>query len=270
MALVLFMLGCFGLMLLHARQILRYYQEHVDLIMEFKDTAAPEQIDSLQAALEAKPYILPGTVRYISQEQAAAMMRKEFGEDFLALNLPNPFYDIITFNVRGNYMNPDSLKVLRKYWRAQPAVSDVFYQESLLDTLAQNIRQTKWVLIALGIFFVLIVGILVFNTVRLALYANRFLIKTMELAGASWGFISRPYLLRALLHGFISAAMANTGVWLLLRTLQQKFPELLATNDIPATAVLFGGIFLLGMLIYAGSTWAVVNKYLSMRMNDLY
>ena len=269
-ALVLFLFGCFGLLLVHAGQLLRFFQEQVDLILEFKPDTPEEDIYEVKAALEATPYTVPGTVRYIDKASASDMMVKEFGKDFLALDLQAPFYDILTFNVRSGYMNPQSLANIRASWRSSPSVNDVFYQESLLDAVARNIQKTGIVLLGLGIFFMIIVGILVHNTVRLSLYANRLLIKTMELVGASWGFICRPYLWKAAWHGLLSAVLANGGLFICLEGLRRQFPELAPMARDTQVLLLFGVLTVLGIGINTLSTWVVVNKYLRMRMDDLY
>jgi cell division transport system permease protein len=268
--LVLFLLGFFGLMVVHARQLLHYYREHVSLILEFKDTATAEDIDSVTTALAAKSYILPESIRFISQEEAARMMRQEFGEDFLALNLPNPFYNILTFNLKGQYMVPGELKGIRNEWRSHPAVSDLFYQENLMGDIVRNLQKLGYLLSGLGLVLTLIVGLLIHNTIRLALYANRFLIKTMELVGATWGFVSRPYLWRALVHGLASGMLAVAGLAGVLFWANQKLPEIRALQDMRLTGLLFGGIVLFGIFLYLLSSWVVVNKYLRMRMDDLY
>ncbi len=268
--LVLFLLGFFGLLVVHARQLLHYYREHVSLILEFKDTATAEDIDSVTTALAAKSYILPESIRFISQEEAARMMRQEFGEDFLALNLPNPFYNILTFNLKGQYMVPGELKGIRNEWRSHPAVSDLFYQENLMGDIVRNLQKLGYLLSGLGLVLTLIVGLLIHNTIRLALYANRFLIKTMELVGATWGFVSRPYLWRALVHGLASGMLAVAGLTGVLFWANQKLPEIRALQDMRLTGLLFGGIVLFGIFLYLLSSWVVVNKYLRMRMDDLY
>jgi len=149
-------------------------------------------------------------------------------------------------------------------------VSDVFYQESLVDDVARNLRSLGFVALGLGVFFILVAMTLIHNTVRLALYSNRFLIKNMQLVGASWGFISRPYLLRAVMHGFIGSVLAVLALGGLLLWSQSLFPELGLLQDGGLFLILLGAILILGILIYLLSTWRVVNKYLQMRVDDLY
>ncbi len=269
-SLVLFALGGTGLLLLHAQRILRYYEENVNLILEFKDTVPPPLQDSLLGVLERADYVLPGSARFISRTQAAELMRKDFGEEFLALDMPNPFYDIATFNVRAGYMNPDALGDIRTRWRNEPGIHDLYYQESVLIPVSRNLKKTGTALLFLGAIALIIVSILIHNTIRLALYANRFLIKTMELVGASWRFISTPYLRRAIAHGAISGLLAAAGLIALLYWVNQNMPGLDLGQNRETTALLLAGLPALGAGVYLLSTWIVVNKYLRLRMDDLY
>lgn len=269
-ALVLFLLGFFGLLLLHARQLVRHYQENVNLIVEFEETTSAAQIDSFGLWLGQQGFVRPGTVKHVDQQAAANMMREEFGEEFLQLDLPNPFFDIVTFNVQAAYMQPDSLKGIQSLIQEQAIVTEVFYQESILEQLAGNVQRLGYVALGLGIIFVVFTIILIHNTIRLALYSNRFLIKTMELVGASWMFISRPYLWRAFAHGLISACLAIGGLAGLLYWVKQALPNLPDQPDQTWIWALYGVLALAGIVIYLLSTFYAVNKYLNMRMDDLY
>jgi cell division transport system permease protein len=203
-------------------------------------------------------------------DRAAELMEDDFGEDFMKLGLPNPFYDMFSFNVDAAQMQADSLAQVREALRALPYVSDVFYQESLIDEVAGNLETLGWLALGIGLFFVIVAVTLIHNTVRLALYSNRFLIKNMQLVGASWGFISRPYLWRALGHGFIGSVLAILGLGGLLIWLRSLIPELGLLQGGVTFLYLFGALMVLGMLIYLLSTYWVVNKYLRMRVDDLY
>lgn len=197
-------------------------------------------------------------------------MRKEFGEEFILLDMPNPLYDVLTFNVRAEYMQPDSLTRIREVVRELNAVSDVFYQESIAGDIIDNIQKVSLIVLSLGIFLLFIAFVLIHNTIRLALYANRFIIKNMELVGASWEFISRPYIFRSMWHGLISGLIALSGLALVVIGMQGLLPELGQLNNFFAFALLGVGLIFLGILISCVSTWFVVNKYLKMRVDDLY
>ncbi len=269
-ALVLFALGFFSLLLLNARQLVRSLKEKVNLIVELHSDVGTEEARQLQGFLEDSRFVKAETVEYISKEQAAEMMREDFGEDFLKLDLPNPLYDVITFNVKAAYLNADSLSALRTTLLERGSIADVYYQEGLVNEIAENIRGISLIaLVVLG-FFVLVSITLIHNTVRLALYANRFLIKNMELVGASWEFISHPYIRRGAMHGLLSGLIASGALLLFYLWIQSDIPGLRNSQDWGGLLILFIFLLSLGMAINTLSTYYVVRKYLKMRVDDLY
>lgn len=269
-ALVLFLLGFFGLMILEANNLVRLFKEKVNLMIELEEGTSEEARTQLITFLENSPFLKETSITYISKEEGAAMLRNEFGEDFLKLDLPNPLYDVITFNVNAAYLNQDSLQKIRTTIMRHTYVNDVFYQESLVDEIVRNIEKIGYIALGIGVFFIFVAITLIHNTIRLALYANRFLIKNMELVGASWEFISRPYLIRSAQHGFFSALLAISVLLLLLFLAGNEFPELNMWQNLPAIVLLFISLTVLGVLISTFSTYYVVNKYLKMRVDDLY
>ncbi len=269
-ALVLFLLGFFGLVILKAQRLIVVFKEKVNILAELKESSLQTEIDSFQLALEAQPFVKEGSVHFISKEEAVKLMKEEFGEDFLKLDLPNPFFNVITFNVRAVYMESDSLKNIRTELMTYEAVGDVYYQESLTDNIGKNIRRLGFLALGISLFFILVAVTLIHNTIRLALYSNRFLIKNMELVGASWEFISRPYLLKAIGQGIISSLIALIALAGVVYWSWQNIPELRELVDIPGYIALAVFLLSLGILINTLSTYLVVNKYLKMRIDDLY
>jgi len=269
-ALVLFVLGFFGAILLHAQQFVRLYKERVNLIVELVESASTSDMIALESFLENADYVRPGTINRVSKEKAAQLMRNEFGEEFLKLDLPNPFLDVVFFNLKAEYLDPEHLHQIREELKALPTINDVYYQESLVDNIANNLQKAGYFALGFGLFFILVTATLIHNTIRLALYSNRFLIKNMELVGASWSFISRPYLIRATLHGLLSSLIAILALVGLLYWLNQSFPEVYLFQDTRLLIAVIFGILFLGVLIYALSTFYVVNRYLKMRVDDLY
>jgi cell division transport system permease protein len=209
-------------------------------------------------------------VRFISREEGAEMMQEEFGEEFLKLDMANPLYDVVIFNVKSDFMESDSLQKVREEVLQFDFVSDVYYQQSVTDAIASNLKKVSFFVLGAGLFFIVVAVALILNTIRLALYSNRFLIKNMELVGASWDFISRPYLTRSLKHGLLSSFLACGVLALLLFLLFKDAPEFREMIFLPGIGVIFGGLMLLGVFICVGSTYFVVKKYLRMRVDDLY
>lgn len=269
-AAVLFLLGFFGLLLLQTQRLAKVMKEQVDLIVELTSDPALEDRQALENTLQRSPFVKTGSLDFTSQEEALELMSEELGEEFIDLDLPNPLYDVYTFNVPARYLTEDSLSQIQTVLRQNPIVSDVYYQESLVDQLLRNANRLGWILLAVGIFFIVLALTLIHNTIRLSLYANRFLIKTQELVGATWEFISRPYLRRSLLHGFISGLLATGALVAVQWWLQEEIPELRSLQNPAAFGVLLAGLILLGMLINWLSTYFVVRKYLRLRADDLY
>jgi len=269
-ALVLFLLGFFGLVLLQANSLVKLFKEQINLIVELEEGTSDDAITQLTTFLEEKSYIKPASINFISKEEGATMLREDFGEDFLKLDLPNPLYDVITFNVKAAYLRKDSLEIIRSDVMRHTYVSDMFYQESLVDDIIQNIEKIGYIALAVGLFLIIIAVALIHNTIRLALYANRFLIKNMELVGASWEFISRPYLLRSIKHGVLSAVLAIGVLVGLLWWANYEFQELRTLDNSTSIIILFIGLAMAGVLISTLSTYYVVNRYLKMRVDDLY
>jgi cell division transport system permease protein len=270
-ALALFLLGFFGLILLQARQLVAMLKEEINLIVEIDDSANEEERRALKAYLESSDFIKPGTLHFISKEEGVQLLRDDFGESFLESGLPNPLYDVFTFNVKSDFMMPDSLAAIRALLKnGWKPVSDVFYQKSLVESLAHNLRRLTWLALGVSLLFVFLASALIHNTIRLSLYSNRFLIKTQELVGASWEFISKPYLRRSVwdgvLSGLLGIAMLNAMLWFA----QGQIPELKALHQWAPILLLFGALLLAGVLITFLSTFYVVNKYLKMRVDDLY
>lgn len=269
--LVLFLLGLFGLLAVQGKQYVKTLKENIEIIAELKPDTSDESVQSLTSFLDEAEFYKSGSADFISKEEGLAMMRAEFGPEFLQLDMANPLYDVVTFNVLANWMENGRVQLIRQELRQFPFVNDVYFQESVADTIARNLRNVSLAVLAGGILLIFVAAALVLNTIRLALYANRFLIKNMELVGASWGFISRPYLLRSLWHGFLSALLAITALAALLYTAVrfsgQSVEEWL---DLQGTLMVFAALVILGVLLNSAGTYYVVRKYLRMRLDDLY
>ncbi|MEM1217001.1 MAG: permease-like cell division protein FtsX [Bacteroidota bacterium] len=269
-AAVLFLLGFFGMLLLQSQQLTRILKEQVDIIVEVEANTAGPVREALGKRLDGSPFVRAGSVRFTSREDALALMSDELGEDLLSLDLPNPLYDVFTFNTPARYLAADSLAAIRELLLVQEGVSDVYYQESLVDQLASNISRISWILLGVAVLFVLLALTVIHNTIRLDLYANRFLIKTQELVGATWEFISRPYLRKALWNGLISALLAVGLLIGLQWWMAEQLPEIRQLQHPLALGVLFVLLIVLGMLINWVSTYFVVRKYLNLREDELY
>lgn len=269
-ALVLFLLGLFAIMVIQGQQLVRYFKEQIEVIVELKDGNTPIDQKLVTDKLKAGDYLLENSIRFISKEEGAAMMQKEFGEEFLLLDMPNPLYDVILFRVKAEYLVPDSLNQIKQQLKSLPVVSDVYYQEDVTEAISRNIESIAFGVLVVGVFCVFVAIALILNTIRLALYANRFLIKNMELVGASWSAIAKPFLKRSFVHGIISGLLAVSGLWLLGYFILRDSPEMREIISLPSILGIFGAIIIAGAILSVLSTYWVINKYLRMRVDDLY
>lgn len=269
-ALVLLLLGIFGLWLVQATHLSKTLKEEIDILTELRDETPEAARKELAATIGAYSFVRPGSVTYRTKEQALVEMGEEVAEDLVALDLPNPFRDMLVFNVEEAYLQADSLALIAEMIKQNVAVLDVYYQETFIDRVVENARKLALVFAGMAVLLVLIAVVLIHNTVRLSLYANRFLIKTQELVGASWSFISRPYLRRAFWHGLLSGLLAIGGLVGIQFWLQNQVPELHLFEKMDWLLLLYGGMLLLGVLISYVSHYSVVRRYLRLRVDDLY
>ncbi|MFZ4634615.1 MAG: cell division protein FtsX [Saprospiraceae bacterium] len=269
-ALVLFMLGFFALLALHARQLTSLFKERVDLWLELRQDLPEEDVERLMDYVRSQSFVLPETVAFVSREEAAAIMQKDLGEESLLEQLPGMMRDVVRFNVQAAYFQEDSLRAWRETIRQDSLVEDLFVEVANVGNVGQNIEKLGWIALGLGLLLIFAAVALIHNTIRLDLYTNRFLIKNQELVGASWGYISWPYLQRGIFNGLWSALLAIAALAGLLWLAQQNIPELKSLEDQSSMALVFAGLVVLGVLISYVSTWFVIHKFLRMRVDDLY
>jgi cell division transport system permease protein len=272
-SLVLFLLGFFGLFILHAPKWIEVYKEQVNVMVEIKEETSAEQISELTNSLEKEPYIKSESVKFVSKEKIAEEMKEELGASENTLDVMNPFYDMVHFNMIASFMQSDSLKMIRENIMKNDFVKDVFYQEILVDQINDNLSKIGYVALILGFFFIIVAVVLIHNTIRLAMYSNRFLIKNMQLVGATWSFITKPYLTKAFLNGLWSGIIGIVLLLVLVFLINIQFPDLrldIWLEDLVGLTLVMIGLIILGIFICFTSTYFVVNKYLKMRLDDLY
>lgn len=268
--LVLIMLGFFGLLMIQANELIKFMKEKVEIITELKDQTTEEDRNKLIAHLRSQSFVKKGSIKYLSKEAGAKVLQKEFGEEFLKLDMPNPLFDVITFNINSEDIQNSNIESLTADIKTQPVVRDLYFQENFASMVAGNLKNIGFIFLAIGLFLLLVAVFLIHNTIRLALYANRFLIKNMELVGASWEFISRPYLKRSVIHGLVSGLLAVLILSIGAGMIQQELPGMETVTNYTSIGILMVLLPILGIVISSGSTFYVVNKYLRMRVDDMY
>ncbi|MEI6683287.1 MAG: permease-like cell division protein FtsX [Bacteroidota bacterium] len=266
--LVLFLMGLFGLIMLHARTLSDYVKENIGFSIMIREGVRETGILQLKKSLDGKYYVKSS--EYIPRERAAEKLKAELGEDFVGFLGYNPLLPSIDLRIKAPYANGDSLVRIEKRLLAYPEVKEVFYQKSLVDAINSNLEKIGLVLLGFSSILLFIAIVLINNTIRLAVYSKRFIIRSMQLVGATEGFIRRPLLVRSILHGFISAIFALLMLMLLVYAALEQLPELLELQDPLMLAALVLFLFLLGAFISWISTWFAVRKYLRIRTDLLY
>lgn len=271
LALVLFLLGLVGLWTFQADYLTRQLQENLDIVVELEARHTTAEREQLIAHLRTADYHKAGTEpAYIPKARALAEMGDDLRRDLDELGLNNPLLDVVTFNVPLEELAEDRLAGIAAEVQTLPGVASVFYQDNFVDRIAGNARRMTRILLGTAALFALVAGLLIHNTVRLSLYANRFTIKTQELVGASWRFISRPYLYRSVVQGLLSGLLAVAAVAGLQYWVNDLLPELQLFSQPLSLLLLYGGLVGLGVAINFVSHYVVVRRYLRLRLDDLY
>lgn len=267
-ALVLLMLGLLGLILVHAKNLSNYVKENIVLNIIVNEGAKEVDVLALQKQIDANEYVLK--TQYVSKELAARNLTTDLGEDFVEFLGYNPLLSSIDVYLKADYANNASITTLNNQLTKNPLVKEVIYQKSLIDMVNQNIRTIGIVILAFAAVLLIIAIALINNTIRLAIYSQRFLIKSMQLVGATKSFIRAPFLGYGVLHGLIAGLIAIILLLLTLYLAQKEIPELIILRNWFEFGIVFLGVIGIGVLISGLSTYFAVSKYLSLKIYDLY
>jgi cell division transport system permease protein len=269
-SLVLFLFGVVGWVFLNIKKTGDYFKENIQLHAYLYRTANSRQIDTVKNYIESLPYAV--NVEYITREKALEKYNKDNDTLWKKLAINNPLPESIDFYVKANYIDKDSLAGIEKYLLTNfpTTVSEFQTPKATVAGVSEFVKTTTFVLLAVAIILSILVIISIDNTIRLAMYSNRFLIKTMQMVGATRWFISKPLDGRALINGLIASAIA-IGLLIGFIELSEKFvPYLKVLHDTWSMILIFAGIIFLGLFMTLFSTHRSVLKYLKMKLDDLY
>ena len=266
--LVLFLLGSLGLFLIHSEKISNNFKEKIPMSIYFKDEASDSVLKAFDKELASKNYLKDYV--FISKQDAATNNKDIVGEDFLQFLGMNPLPNSFDLHLKGVYVEKDSLKQIETEFKNNPNIAEVIYDKRLVDLANENIKRiTYWTLIISGVFMVISM-LLINSTLRLSIYSNRFVIKTMQMVGATKSFIRRPFIKRSVLLGLIGALLAIVGLIILLYYVNTWFPSLQILNDYVSMAIVFAGVLFFGVFITLISTFFATQRFLNLRTDDLY
>jgi cell division transport system permease protein len=267
-SLVLFLLGIIGLLFLNAHRLSTYVKENLGFTVLVNDNSREAEVQRLQKILNASRYVRE--VTYVSKDDAADILEEELGEDFVDFLGYNPLLSSVEVKVFAEYANPDSMAVIETQVLNFPQVKEVYYQKNLLHAVNENIEKISIILGGFAVLLLIIAIALINNTIRLAVYSHRFLIKTMQLVGANRGFIRKPFLAKGILNGLAGATIAIILLSALIYGLSSEMEGMIGFGNIALIGLLFALVIVLGLLITLVSTYFAVNKYLSLKSDDLY
>jgi cell division transport system permease protein len=271
-SLILLMLGIVGIIALNINTLTRLIKENVRISLYLSDAMNEVEIFQMQKKIETKPYVK--FTEYISKEQAKKDFLAMSGEedDFDDMLGFNPLPSTVHIYLQAGYANKDSIQSIREEIQSKygKSIRDLKVNMEIVKSINSNIKMITIVLSAISILLVVIAVLMIDSTVRLSMYSNRFLIKSMQLVGADRKFVTRPYMGRAVVNGFLSSIIAIVILSLLVLFAQREFSDLRVLQNMMLTGVLFVALVLLGVLISWFSTYRAVLKYLKLKLEELY
>jgi cell division transport system permease protein len=267
-AMVLLMVGLLGLILVYAKNISSYVKENIVLNIFVDDAAHESDVLQLQKQLDGN--VIVKQTQYVSKELAARNLQKDLGEDFVKFLGYNPLSQSVDVYLKAEYANNKDIEKFKAELLKNPLIKEVKYQQSLVDQMNQNVTTISLIILTFAGIFVVLSVALINNTIRLAIYSQRFLIKSMQLVGATKGFIRKPFLLYGIWHGLLGGLIA---IILLIGTLYVAYdnvPDLVFLQNYTEFGIVFLGVVGLGIFISGFSTFLSVNKFLRLKIYDLY
>ncbi|SFE67135.1 cell division protein FtsX [Sunxiuqinia elliptica] len=267
-ALVLFLVGMLSLLLLNADRLSDYVREHVGFTLVLNENVREAEVLRLQKILSATDYVK--ATKYVDKEEAAEQLTKELGEDFVGFLGFNPLFSSVDVKLNAAYMQADSLIILENNFLAHSQVKEVYYQRDLVRIINENVKRISLFLLVFSVLLLVIFSTLINNTIRIAIYSQRFIIHTMKLVGATRSFIRRPFILKNIGYGILGAFLANLGILALVFSYRQDFEGILDIQQLHTVGIVFVVVLGFGIFISWVSTYLSVNKYLRIRYDELF
>ncbi len=267
-ALVLFLLGIIGLLLLQTKKISDYFKEQAVISLFIKNEVKKESIAKLQASIDAEPFTKSS--KFVSKEEAAQIYKEENGEDFMNFLGYNPLQNSIDIHLKADYVSPEKMLEIEEIYKKNALISEVSYDKPLIEMLTKNVKKISIIILIFSALATLIVIVLINSSIRLSIYSKRFTIKTMQMVGATKRFIRRPFIWQTVKLGIIGSIIAMLALAAVIFYFDQYFPQFELIKEEIKLGALFGGIFILGILITWISTFFATQRFLNLRTDELY
>ena len=270
-AFVLFLIGLLGLLVLNTKNVSDYFKEQASITIFLNDDIDAARLTAFQDSLKDKEYTK--SITYVSKEEAAEIVKKENGEDFMEFVGYNPLKNSIELFLNADDVTPEKMQEIQITLAKNSYVFEASYNKSLINLLTENVKRISLWVLFFSALFALIAMMLINNSIRLSVYAKRFTIKTMQMVGATKRFIRKPFILSSVKLGFFGALVALSGLAVTIYYLNNYFPELGLLDkdsDKILLAALFGGVFLIGIIITWLSAFFATQRFLNLRTDELY
>lgn len=272
--LAIFIMGLFGLLFVYTNSLTKVIQKNVELQVYLHKQVTQSDIDFLQRTISESDFVRQEDgyrhVRFVSREDAAKQFIEQTGEDFTDFIGDNPLRDALVVGVATDYQSLDSMQMIKSKLEKSRGVYEVTYVESLVDSINQNLTKLGLVLGGFSVVLLLVVVVLINNTIKLAMFSQRFLIRSMQLVGATGSFIRRPFLIRSILYGTISGLFSCLMIFGLMQYGNSQIEQLESLQNMEKIYMLFAALILIGALVGYFSTLRAVRKYLQLSLDELY
>lgn len=267
-ALVLFLLGMLGLLVLNTKKVADHFKEQIALTVYFNDDAKDEAMQNLTKSLDTASYTR--SVTFVSKEEAAEQTKEAIGEDFMEFLDYNPLQNSIDVYMIADFVSSEKVEEIAAKLSENSAVDEVAYDKPLISLLNNNLKKISFWVLIVSALFTFIAVLLINSSIRLSVYSKRFTIKTMQMVGATKGFIRRPFIWNSVKLGIIGAIVALIGMAAVIYYLNNSFAELNLLADKKLILALFGGVFLTGIVITWLSTFFATTRFLNLKTDELY
>ena len=269
----LLLLGLFSFFLLSSFNVKNYLESNTEINIYLNKKISPSQIEQIKRTLYTKEYSLTNTestLNYVSSEEAAKNFQSEIGEDFVDFLGNNPLRDLIILKINSDYFDLERLNIIESDILKIPGVYQVEYSKELIDNINKNVANISLVFIGLFLILLIISVILINNTLRIALFSQRFLIRSMQLVGATANYILRPFILRGMMYGLIAGIISSGMLYVIIEIADRRISNLELVISLEQLGVIFISLIFTGIIMVILSTYSAVSKYLNSTLDELY
>ncbi len=267
-ALVLFLVGLLGLIVLKTNSITKHFKEKVTMTLFLKDNAKNKDVEILKAELKKADYTKE--ITYISKKEAAKQYSEDIGEDFVEFLGENPLKNAIDISLKSEYVTPEKMGAIEKQLEIRSIIAEISYDKPLIELLTKNINRLSFWMLLFSALFTLIAVVLINSSIRLSVYSKRFTLKTMQMVGATKSFIRTPFIWKSIQLGILGALVSIAGLLAFIIYVNTTIPELELLSNYKILGILFVCIIVLGILITWISTFFATQRFLNLRTDELY